>query len=36
MRTPDLSALRTEGGFIKFRGVNILEDEFRSRVMGAK
>lgn len=36
MRTPDLSALRTEGGFIKFRGINILEDEFRSRVMGAK
>jgi len=36
MRNPDLSALRTEGGFIKFLGVNILESEFRSRVMGAK
>jgi hypothetical protein len=36
MRTPDLSALRTEGGLIKFRGANILEDEFRSAVMEAK
>jgi hypothetical protein len=36
MQTPNLSALRVEGGFIKFRGVNILESEFRKEVMGDK
>jgi hypothetical protein len=36
MQTPDLSTMRREDGLIKFRNNNLLESEFRRKVLGDK